>query len=202
MVENKSLKETAAELMKIKGNVRGAVFETFGIYIKNRKGEAGLRKVEEKIKELGYDLNFGDISPMKMYPDALESIVLLTVKEIFNWTDDDITEIGKTTPKYSFIVKLFVRYFISPQKGYEAVPKYWDKHFDFGKLEAPEYNEKEKYCVIKLKEFKIHPIFCVFFTGYIETFAGMIVRGENLRAKEVKCAHRGDPYHEWIIKWD
>ncbi len=199
--DQKSLKEEAVDLAKIKGNIRGSVFDTHAAYIRLKEGEAGLRKVEEKIKELGYDLNFEDISPMKMYPVWVGVSIILAAKEIFNWTDDDIIEMGQVEPKYSFILKLLARYFISPRQGYKATPKYWEKHYDFGELEAPEYNEKEKYCVIRIKKYKTHPVICLHTIGYFTTFAKLILHGKDVSVKEVKCIHRGDPYHEYVISW-
>ncbi len=198
----KSLKEAAVELAKIKGHVKGSVLDTHAAYVRLKEGVAGLSKVEEKMKELGYPINLNEISPMKMYPVYLGLLILLAAKEIFNWTDDDIVEMGRAEAKYSFFLKLMARYFISPRQSYKATPKYWKRNWDFGELEAPEYNEKEKYCVIRIKKYKTHPVACPHLTGYFITLAQMFLHGQNISVKEVKCIHRGDPYHEWIIRWE
>ena len=47
-----TLKDEVDRLMQIKGNVRGAVFQTHAAYIRQREDEKGVKLVEEKIKEL------------------------------------------------------------------------------------------------------------------------------------------------------
>lgn len=198
----KSLKQIADEVVKVKGNVKGEVFHTHERYIRYRKGEEGIRAVEQKLEELGYPLKFKEIKPLKWYRDAYSILVIITAYKIFNWTESDIFDMGQSAPAYSLIVKLLTKYFISPRIGYEAAPKYWKKHFDFGKMETPEFNDKEKYCVVRLKEYKFHPIICVFLSGYFVTFGRMVLQGKNVTIEEPKCMHRGDSYHEWVVRWE
>lgn len=198
----KSLKQTADQLMQVSGNVKGAVFYTHQTYLKQRYGEKGLKIVEQKLEELGYPLKFQGVNKFKMYPEGLSILVIVTAYHLFDWKETDVFDMGKSAPKYSFVVKLLTKHFISSKAGYQAAPKYWKEHYDFGVLEAPEFNQQEKYCVIRLKKYKLHPLACVYFSGYFLTFGQLVLKGKKISVKETKCIHQGDPYHEWIISWE
>ena len=199
--KNSSLKEEAAKLMQLEGNVRGEVFLDNAAYIKYREGEEGLILVEEKLAELGYPLKFTAFTSLKWYPESLSVLVILVAKEIFNWSEDDLFEMGNSVPKFSFIVKMLMGHFISPKKCFEESPKYWKSHFDFGELEAAEFNEKEKYLKVRVKGYKFHPFICACHAGYFLRIAQFVLQGEKITIKETKCIHKGDPYHEYLISW-
>ncbi|PIR71678.1 MAG: hypothetical protein COX89_00535 [Candidatus Nealsonbacteria bacterium CG_4_10_14_0_2_um_filter_37_10] len=201
MVKEFSLKEEANRLMKIKGNARGVTLQTHAEYILYKKGDEGLRRVEEKLKELGYPLKFKEVRPLKWYPEGLGVLVLLVAKEIFNWSKSDIFDMGNSAPKYSFVVKLLLKYFLSPRRSFQESPKYWRKHYDFGELETGEFNEKEKYLIVREKGYKFHPIACIFHSGYFLRIAQYVIKSEKITIEETKCMFKGDPYHEFIIRW-
>jgi len=196
-----SLKEEADRLMQVKGNVRGAVFQTHAAYIRQREGEKGLTAVERKMEELGYPIKFSEVEPLNWYSEAHTILVILVAKELFNWSDADIFDMGNTAPKYSFIVKLLMKYFLSPRKTFEMTPKYWEKHYDFGKLEIGEFNEKEKYMSVRIKGYKTHPIVCIFHRGYFLRMCQYVIKSKDITMEETKCVFRGDPYHEYVARW-
>ncbi len=198
----KTLKEIANELTEIKGNVRGATLLTHKDYIMHRKGKEGLKAVEEKIKELGYSFSFGEIKPLEWYPVAIGCLIVLTAYKIFNWEEADIFDMGKSAARFSFFVKILTKYFISIEAVYENASKYWERHFDFGKLEKVEFNKEKKYSIIRLKGYKTHPLLCIHLTGYFLATSQLVIQNSNITIKETKCMHKGDPYHEWLIRWE
>lgn len=202
MIKNNFLKQEVGRLIKIKGNIRGVVFHSHATYIRYREGEKGIRAVEEKLKELGYLLNFKEIKKMEWYPEALSVLVILVAKEIFNWNNSDIFEMGNSAPKYSFIIGSLIKHFLSLKKVFEEVPKHWRKHFDFGEMESYKINEKEKYIVLRIKGYKFHPIICIYHAGYFLRIAQLSIESEKITIKETKCMFKGDSYHEYIIKWE
>jgi hypothetical protein len=198
---NISLKEEAKRVMEItKGKVRGAGIQTQIHYIRLKKGEKGVRMVEEKLKELGYPLEFKKVKNLEWYPTGLADLVIIVAKELFNWQDKDIFEMGNNAPKYSFIVRLLMKYFLSPQRSFKESPKYWRKHFTSGVLEAHQFNEKEKYLIIRLIH-QCHPVICIFYSGYFLRIAQYVIKSEKITIEESKCMSKGDPYHEFIIRW-
>jgi len=76
------------------------------------------------------------------------------------------------------------------------------KHYTISKLEAPEINVKEKRLVLRLVDFKIHPILCVYFRGYFKSIASLVVKTDKMTIKETKCPFSGDAYHEFVIEWE
>lgn len=199
--KEKSLKEIANNLMKIKGNVKGEVLRISAAYIAEKEGEKGVEVIEEKLKELGYSLKFKEIKPLRWYPEALSVLVILVAKDVFNWKNSDIFDMGNSAPKYSFIVKLLLKYLISVEKIFEECPKYWRKHFDFGELEPVEINTKEKYAIIRVKGYKFHPLICLYHAGYFLRLVQLSIRSKKITIKETKCMFKGDPYHQYLIKW-
>ena len=140
MSENISLKQEADRLLKIPGNVKGVVFQTHYKYILYRTGEEGVKTVEAKLEELGHPLKFKEIKSWLWYSEGLDVLIFLILKDIFNWDDSDIFDMGTSAPKYSFIVGTLLKTFISPKKFFEETPKYWEKHYSFGQMEALEIN--------------------------------------------------------------
>jgi hypothetical protein len=196
-----SLEEEAERLMKIGGNVRGEIFHNDAAYIRYRNGEAGLSKVEEKMKELGHPINFKEIRSLEWYPEALSVLVRLTAKEVFNWRDSDIFDMGNSSPKHSFTSKVLIKYLLSLKEIAKKIPNYWKKHLDFGTLEVVKLNEEEKHLTLRVVGYKFHPIMCIYHSGYFLRIAQFVIKSGKITIEEIKCPHRGNPHHEYIIKW-
>jgi predicted hydrocarbon binding protein len=202
MNKDKSLKEEVDRLVSLKGNTTGEVFKTHAIYIKYREGEEGVRAVEKKMAELGYPIKFKEFVPLAWYSEGKSIAVVLVAKEIFNWTDEDIFEMGNSAPKYSFIVKLFAQHFLSPEKILSEAQKYWQKHFDFGDVKVIEFNKEEKRIIVRVIGYKTHPIACKFHAGYLLRMGQFVLKSDNIKVEETKCVYRGDPYHEYSLTWE
>lgn len=195
------LKQEVDKLMKIEGKVRGAVFYTHATFIQAKEGQKGVKLVEEKLKELGYPFHFQKTKTLGWYPVGLEPTVILIAKELFHWTDEDIFEMGNSAPKYSFIVKMIMRYFLSLKKSFAETPNYWDKHYNIGRLINYKLDEKEKYAIVRVVGYQTHPVMCVLFAGYFLRMGQFVIKTEKITIKETKCVFKGDPYHEFFFKW-
>jgi len=195
-------KEEIEKIMQIKGNVRGGIIQADADFIRKRKGEEGLRAIEKKMAELGYPLNFDKIKFGEWHPESLSVLVILVAKDLFNWDRRDIFEMGNSVPKHSFLFKIIMRYFLSLRKIFGETPNYWKQHFDFGELEPHELNEEKKYMILREKGYKFHPLMCLYHAGYYLRIAQFAIRSEKITIKETKCVFRGDPYHEYVIKWE
>ena len=195
-------KEAKRLIKMTKGEVRGAAIQHHLQYIKEREGEEGVKRVEERLKELGHPLNFQKIKPLGWVSLGVADLIVLIAKDLFGWEEKDIFEMGNNAPKYSFVVKLLMRYFTDARRNFEESPKYWRVHFTpaAGTLEAHEFNEKEKYFVIRLRH-QCHPIMCVYYCGYFLRIAQYTLESEHPTVKEVKCMSKGAPYHEFVVRW-
>ena len=201
MANNQLAKEEIEALLATPGKVRGVVFQTDAEYVRSKKGEEGVLAVEEELKKLGCPLDYRNIKAISWYPIGLRVISLLVIKNILGLEDKDIEEMGNLAPKYSLIVKLLMKYFLSPKTTLRESPKYWMKHYDFGMLEVHEYNEKEKRMSVRIKEYKTHPIVCIFHKGYFLRMAQYVIKSQKIGIEETKCVYRGDPYHEYTVTW-
>ena len=195
-------KETAKKLMEIEGEVRGVVFKTDSEYLLKEEGEEGLKKLEEELEKLGYPIKFKEIKTMAFYPVGLRVLSLLAIKKVFNFNDEKIKEMGFFATKKSLIIKLFIRYFLSLQRVFsKEAPRLWKEHYTIGELVPVELNEAKKYAVLRLKDFTLHPINCIYLGGYFCGVTQMVVKTPQLTFEETKCTFKGDEYHEYLIKW-
>ncbi|MGC9031414.1 MAG: V4R domain-containing protein [Minisyncoccia bacterium] len=192
--EIKYLKETT------KGKVLAETIRTHFNFIKIKYGEDGVKKVLNELKKIGFEIDLARLKPFDYVPTYLADLVILVFKETFSLNDKDIFEMGNTAPKYSLIAKLLMKYFISPSLVVKIAPIFWKRHFTEGYLES-EYNGKEKYFKVKLYH-NCYPVLCVFYAGYFQRIAQYVIKGKNFSVQETKCMAKGDPYHEFIIKFE
>ncbi len=200
-INNKSLKEQAEELTKIPGEIKGEAFNSFIFYIRRREGEKGLDRVLEKIRNMGFSFDYKAIEPLQFYPESLRVILAITAKEILEWTEEDVFEMGNLAPRRSFIIKVLLRYLVSVEKLYEKAPFYWGKHYNFGELKKIDFNKNEKYVIVRVIGYNFHPVMCIVFAGFFKGMTEFCVKGGRVKSEEVKCMHNGHPYHEYRITW-
>jgi hypothetical protein len=201
-MNQKLTKEIAQNLIKIQGETRGVVLKTDSEYIVKEEGKEGVKKIEDKLKELGCSIKYKEIETLNFYPIGLRILSLLVIKEIFNYNDDKIKKMGFFATKTSLIIKLFVQYFLSLERVvYKESPKMWRKHYTIGELVPIELNQEKKYGILRLKNCDLHPTFCCYLGGYFCGILQMLIKTPQINFEETKCSFRGDKYHEYLIKW-
>lgn len=193
-------KEDLGNLLQLKGEVRGAVFQTDAKYVLEKQGEEGLKKLETKVKGFGYNIDYRAGKATDWHPVGLRMISLLLIKDTFDWPDAEIREMGKTAPKFSFIVKFIFKIFAPAKKLVKEIPGYWKEHYTVGELEVAKFDEKNKEMIINLKNLKTHPIFCLYLEGYFERVLLFVEKG--VRVKETKCIFKNASYHEYFFTWE
>lgn len=195
-------KKEIEKIMKLPGKVKGVAFQADGAYVREKKGEEGLKLVEEKLKEWGHPISYGKIAAIIWYPISLRVLSVLAMKETFGWKDEDIIDLGDFSPKHNFTLRIIAKYFLSLKRSFKEASKYWRIHYSIGTIEPHELNEKEGYAIFRLRDFKIHPVLCTFYLGYFRRLCQFVLKGgEKAVTKETKCMFKGDPYHEFIITW-
>lgn len=193
-------KEELEELMKIEGKVRGIAFKNEAKFIVKEEGEEGLKRLEDAMASLGCPMKYKEIKGLNFYPIRLLAINLLIIKRLFLYDDEKFQEIGRFEAKLSFIIKLFLKYFVSLDSAIKQIPKMWGKHYTVGTLTIAECNEKEKYLIARLEGFRLHPLYCQITKGFGSSLIKMVI-GSDVTCEEIKCAYRGDEYHEFLLKW-
>lgn len=192
------------EIEKVKnigGYVRGVTFNTDYRYILKNKGREGVGKVENRMKEYGFEIEYKKINNTDWYPLSLRTASLLVIREVFNWGDDELFDMGYAAPKFSFFVKTLIKFFASVEKTIQETSKYWQKHYSVGELEVKEIDMENNNAVAVLRNFEAHPVFCSYFRGYFKSILGLIISTEEMNVEEVECVFRGDEIHEFHFEW-
>ena len=200
-MEEKLTKKLVKELMSVEGECRGVTLKTDKDFILRKKGGKGLIKVEAALKKVGQLLKYREVEPMAFYPIGLRALSLVAIQDAFGFSNEEIEEMGRTAPKVSFVIKLFAKFFFSIKRTAAQTPKMWEKHYTVGRLEA-EIDEKKKEAIVRLKEFDIHPLLCIYLNGYFATIIQMVVN-KSVTSKEIKCSFKDKAYkqHEYLLRW-
>jgi predicted hydrocarbon binding protein len=193
-------KEEFDKLMEIEGEARGLAIRESTDFIFQKEGAEALKKLEDTITNLGYPVKFKKIKIMSFYPIGLYGVILLAVERLFNYDDKKFQEMGNISSRLSVLVKIFVKHLISIKKIIKIVPEYWKKYFTVGGAELIELNEEKKYMILRVENFSYFPSHCQILKGYFSGVVKMVVGGE-ITCEETKCVHRGDKYHEFLLKW-
>lgn len=171
--------------------------------IRQNKGEESFKRVLKEMETLGYPINPEQLDALGWYPVGLRALMLVVLKKIFGLKDEDFMKLGEEAVAFSFIVRFFFKYFQSRRMAFKHTPDYWAKHYTCGRLEPVEFKEsdQENYFTMRLHDFKVHPLFCPFFRGYFLQVSKLL-GGANATIEETKCMFKGDPYHEFLVKWE
>lgn len=199
VTDKKSLKDEIQAISETKGNVKGELLRSYFKYIKIKEGDEGVAKVEKMTEEIGFSFKGSDIMPFHWYPAFYEPMIVLAAKEAFNWTDEDVFELGFNIVKFSLLVRTMLQLFVSPEKLFNQARKYWNQNYDFGDLESAEMERGKSY-TLRIKGYKIHPIACIYNAGYMLGMTQLTTK-DKLEIREVKCTAKGDDYDEFIITY-
>jgi len=201
-MEEETLQQSADRLKNFQGNVKGEVFRTHAEYIRQKEGEEGIKKVEKRMEEIGAPLAINKVESFGWISEGMSSLTILTAKEVFSWTDEDVFQMGRFAPRFSFIIKVMIRYLSSLETLIKNIENYWNKHYDFGSLELVEINETEKRAVIREKGVDTHPTICIYHAGYFKGICEFVLTSKNITIEETSCVHEGSEYNEFLITWD
>ncbi len=201
VLEQETLQRSADRLKHFPGNVKGEVFRTHAEFVKYKEGEGAVKRLEERMAELGVPVVFDEVKPFGWISEGVSSLVIITAKEVFNWSDEDIFEMGRFAPRVSFIIKIMTQYLISIETLFKNAEKYWHNNYDFGHLEALNFNKEKKQITVREFGLETHPTVCHYHAGYLKGVCEFAVKSDNISVKETDCVHQGAKYHEFLISW-
>jgi len=198
--QGESLKVLADKIMSLPGNARGEIIASNLKETKESKGQESLKRIEQRMKELGYPIKLQEIRSEEYYQESLNVLINLVKKEIFKMNDRDIFFSGMNGSKLSLFSKMMMSYFISFETIKKHGPRYWDKVFDFGSFEVTKIDKEKKEVVFKIEGYNKSSISCIFQAGY---YYGTLknVFGKEFFIEETKCIHAGDLFHEYKFNW-
>ncbi|MBD3208735.1 MAG: hypothetical protein GF370_04780 [Candidatus Nealsonbacteria bacterium] len=199
-MEQNITKEEAEELMNIKGKTRGMAIKDDFEYVLMKKGQEGVKKIEEELKRLGYPFKCQSIKAMKLYPSGLEPLIMLICQRMLQYTEEDFKELGRISARMPLVIRVFVKYLGSLEMIVKGASSIWQRYYSQGDFEVTEVNEEKCFVVVRIKDFALHPLYCKGLEGYFEAMVKLVVK-KDTQCEETKCIHRGDKFHEFLIKW-
>lgn len=194
-------KEEAKKIMEVPGEVRGAALKTDQDYILMREGKEGLKAFQKRVSDLGIDLKYESIEPTSFYKIGIDLAQLLLMEELFGFKNEDFKDLGSYEPKLSFLLKFFVRYFVSMDKLLQQSPTMWRDHYTIGGLEVVEFDKDKRKLILRLKDFSIHPVYCAVFSGYFSKITEMMTKTSKVNCVETQCTFKGSSEHIFEIDW-
>ena len=196
-------KEQIQEIKNLKEEARGQTIKNALQSIMLMEGIEGVGRVQKRMEELEcWTEDYNKIKLFDWYPLWYDVLLIAVAADVFNWDDEDLKKFGTYNQKVSFFEKILLKYFISLEVVFKVAPERWKKHYSVGDLESSEFSDKEKYALIRLKNFSPHPVFCPLLAGYFESATNFVVRLKSVSASEKKCTFKGDSYHEYLITWE
>jgi hypothetical protein len=197
------LKKAIKEIQKDDtGKERGNDIKFLVSYVRREKGEDGFKKVKAELKRCGYELpDLSKIKDMDWIPSSWPTIFMLASAKCFNWREEEIMKMGQSVVYSHLGIKRFLRYFMSVETTLKMGADSWRKFYTFGRVKINKYDEKKKLIVVRLEDFKKHPVVCPYLLGVFSKLIEMIVGAKVVRAEETKCVFRGDPYHEFVYRY-
>jgi len=188
----------ADKLMKIKGESRGVNIKIDLDYFLEQAGEKTLKRLENKIAELGYPLKRKNIQLMDFYPIGLETIIIICIKDILHLDENGLEKMGESVVKFSIFIKILMKYFGSLEMIAKEIPNTWKEHYTIGSLKMEEFDDN--HAVLIQENFKIHPVYCFIHKGYFKKVAQMVQKTE-INSEETKCVFKGNKYSEFLLTW-
>ncbi len=196
----KLTRKKAEELMEKEGESRGVTLRTSWTYVKEEYGEEVLSKIEKRMAELGYPVKDEEIKVMDFYPVGMDALALLVIKEELDLSEEEMMKIGMEKVKFSLFFKVMLKHFIRLKVFEREGPKFWRKHYTIGEL-IVKVDEEKKKTVLKVENFKVHPIYCPVLRGYFLRTVQMAVGEKNVKIYEEECVFKGSDCYKFAFSW-
>lgn len=197
----KNIKDIKREMLRFTGKVKGEILLSHAEYIREKEGEGGLEKLEEKMSELDAPIKFREIKEDDWISEGISALAVIVSKEIFSWNEKDVFEMGKHALHLSPALKFLLANVASPQRLFEESYVYWKNLFDFGRLDPVSFDKEKKEAILRIHGYKTDSLLCVYHAGYIKSLAEIILKKKDVSVEEIACAHKGDKYDEYKIGW-
>jgi len=193
--------EELDKIKKTQGKATGDCIKNDLDFVLKKEGKEGLRRVEDAMAKLGYPINYKKLGLTDIYPAAFPVALIIIIKRLFNYDENDLEKMGRMEARISSrMIRTFLKYFISLDLLANNAQRMWRAHYKMGDFKVTGYDVKKRYVCFRIENFKTHVYTCQVLKGYFAGFLEMIV-GKKTTAEETKCVHRGDEYHEFLIRW-
>jgi hypothetical protein len=168
-------------------------------YIKKKRGEYGLQKLMDELKNRGRPIDLRRIKKSDWVPLDTRKVFLETIRDVFGWDAERIREMGRNAPRLSHSMKIYFGVYLTADQAFAEAPSMWKKHYSAGELLTTDFDGGTGKLV--LRNFDLDPLFCVYLEGYLQG-VGDLTKSKNVRVKETRCTFRGDAVHEYTVTWE
>ncbi|MFH1450998.1 MAG: hypothetical protein ABIF89_00075 [bacterium] len=193
-------KKELQEFLKIKGEIRGVTFETDVKYVVSKWGDEGLERLMKRAKEMGIDLPYKSAETMNWYPLGLRTVSLLLIKDEFNLDDEQIKDMGRMAPHFSFIAKFLFSLFLPLKIFTKDVPRFWKEHYTVGKMVVMESNEEKKIIIVNLEDVELPPVLFTYLNGYLESVCNFFYSNCICTATQ-SSKSKAENIYQYVFKW-
>ncbi|MBD3208442.1 MAG: hypothetical protein GF370_03235 [Candidatus Nealsonbacteria bacterium] len=201
-MEETTLQERIQKISLAEGKTRGVVMKPDIQFIIRKRGREGVEQVENEMEKLGVPLDLDNIRISKYYPIGIRTIFLLTAKRILGFSDQDMREMGTEVPKFSSIMRFFMKSFLMDENVFfQKAPSYWEKFVSVGEVTVPYFDAGRNVATVRLDDFNIDPVFCPYVEGVFSSFVKIITGANKVHSKETECSFKGGDYHEFELSW-
>lgn len=181
---------------KMEGQIIGSSLKADRKFVLDKKGEEGLRQVEQAMADLGVFLKYEDIEKYQWYPVKADVFFLILSKKIFNWDKEKMWQWGRWAAKTHFLTKMMIKYFVSKELLAKSANRNWRKYYTRGELSFTFEKNKGK---VELKDFIIHPDHIDYLTGYLYQIASLVMPPKHLKLEPVETGKLD--YHLFNLSW-
>lgn len=181
-----SRREVIARLEDL-GNVSGSCTNAIFEYLNFVGTKSRIPEILARAEEYGAQQKTMKLDPLKRYPISEEMALIFAAKDVLDWGDEEVKELGRSIPRVSLLVKMFLRYFLNLDSTTRQAKKYWDKHYDFGEINIISTDIESDDYTVEVTDFDIHPVYCVFLCGFLETMIGF-VQTRPVKSWVIRCS--------------
>lgn len=192
-------KEELEEFSKLTGEVRGLSLTRFFDNLLAEEGKEGLDKLNKALEQLG-DFKSQSIIPTEFYPIRFYAILILVLDRLFGYDGKKFHSIGRRSVGIPVFLRFITKYIVSADRAAKSIESIWKKYYTTGSLKMIEYNKKEGYAIVRLEGIKLPSLHCEYLKGNLSVI-GQLATGKKISVQETKCIHKGDEYHEFLLKW-
>ncbi|MFO7992461.1 MAG: hypothetical protein R6U61_09285 [Thermoplasmata archaeon] len=161
-------------------------------------GRDGKEDVIKKMISKGYDgpIHITDIAKEKKYPLSYHILFLESYMELYGPESFDM--LSQKAPMMEEVMGWFDKLTKKPERIISKVEDYWEKFFDFGRVEGKtiRYNEG---VITGYEVCTRTPLFCRAITHYFEGVCAVI--DVEAKCEHTRCQLKNNYYSEWHIAW-
>ena len=137
---------------------------------------------------------------MKWIPRFIPRGFLFGAIYFFDWTKEEVFEMGKGAVTSFGTIKIFLKWFSSVKNTVTIAVKSWNKYLTEGEISLIDFDKKNKQCILEIKDYDIPPVITVYYEGIFTKILEIATGSKRVKIKEIenKNEHK---YHKFKAKW-